>query len=484
METTSAYQVIRTLPIHCPGDGSCHCDWRLTLENCSEAGVMYYVNIIHAVLSALAFIIGAAISFHRIKVKGNLLFDFGSQKGCLRPRPVDCLLFFLNIFNMLRLLSSLILILNVAPTNLIFRSWVFEIPWQFGYGGFALYLVGIAQTLADSHKKLSDGWLPGPKVVDFLGCWFFFWPFVINNIFSILAGIYATRDVYVAEICTRLLYVMWFLHNVTLTSAVAYAGYRLIKLLNHHLRKFKPTGDRYAAVRVGIFRIKLIIVICSVCLLGFASFLLLYGILRDLIMVNTPGSIFLGIVWAFLGVITTLFVELVILINPKMEKNAALDMKSSSTGKDEPSTHHHSSNHLSHTNNGSSRYATQSQGGYSIDHGTQVSFGEKEKGDMMMMNDIHEQQAQYQQVFRLHAATGPAVKLYNTDDLDDEEYDAPPRHKLNDSVITGATTVTGDGSSSMHDLTPLEAIHYGGDSDQRQLIDPFVKPMHRQWPAQ
>lgn len=26
---------------------------------------------------------------------------------------------------------------------------IFEFPWQFGYGAFALYLVGIAQTLAD-----------------------------------------------------------------------------------------------------------------------------------------------------------------------------------------------------------------------------------------------------------------------------------------------------------------------------------------------
>jgi hypothetical protein len=26
---------------------------------------------------------------------------------------------------------------------------IFEFPWQFGFGAFALYLIGIAQTLAD-----------------------------------------------------------------------------------------------------------------------------------------------------------------------------------------------------------------------------------------------------------------------------------------------------------------------------------------------
>jgi hypothetical protein len=99
------------------------------------------------------------------------------------------------------------------------------------------------------------GWLPSPRTVDLIGCWFFLWPFIINNIFSILAGVYATRDLYIAEICTRLLYVMWFLHNTTLTGAVMYAGYRLIRILSLHLEKFKTSGERYASVKVGIYRV-------------------------------------------------------------------------------------------------------------------------------------------------------------------------------------------------------------------------------------
>lgn len=30
---------------------------------------------------------------------------------------------------------------------------MYEFPWQFGYGAFALYLIGIAQTLADVSEK-------------------------------------------------------------------------------------------------------------------------------------------------------------------------------------------------------------------------------------------------------------------------------------------------------------------------------------------
>lgn len=53
--------------------------------------------------------------------------------------------------------------------------------------------------------------------------------------------------------------------------------------------------------------------ILAVCLLMFALLLLMYGALRDQIMVNAPGSIFLGVVWNFLGPLTTLCVEIAII---------------------------------------------------------------------------------------------------------------------------------------------------------------------------
>lgn len=50
------------------------------------------------------------------------------------------------------------------------------------------------------------------------------------------------------------------------------------------------------------------------CLMMFATFLLLYGILRDLIMVNVPGSVFLSVVWTYLGPLATAAVELAIFV--------------------------------------------------------------------------------------------------------------------------------------------------------------------------
>lgn len=108
---------VHTFTHHCLADGTCHCDWRVTLQNCVEQRAMtgvYYGNI---AISALVFIIGmcihmhsctylltlttgVALLVHRIGFKGHRLFDFSSSKGCLRPKPIDCMLALLMVFNL------------------------------------------------------------------------------------------------------------------------------------------------------------------------------------------------------------------------------------------------------------------------------------------------------------------------------------------------------------------------------------------------
>lgn len=43
---------------------------------------------------------------------------------------------------------------------------LFEFPWQFGFGSFALYLIGIAQTLADVRSILSLFVIDVPLLID------------------------------------------------------------------------------------------------------------------------------------------------------------------------------------------------------------------------------------------------------------------------------------------------------------------------------
>lgn len=50
-----------------------------------------------------------------------------------------------------KVLKLLILECHMLKRSLFFfkKIVMFEFPWQFGLGAFALYLIGIAQTLAD-----------------------------------------------------------------------------------------------------------------------------------------------------------------------------------------------------------------------------------------------------------------------------------------------------------------------------------------------
>jgi hypothetical protein len=126
---------------------------------------------------------------------------------------------------------------------------------------------------------------------------------------SLGAGILARKNVALAETFTRVLYIFWFVHCSSLAMAVLFSGYRLIKILEDHIQKFNTSGPRYTSVKTGIYKIKAVMSIITICLLMFAAFLLLYGILRELIMVNVPGSLFLGAMWNFLGAVATFGVE-------------------------------------------------------------------------------------------------------------------------------------------------------------------------------
>lgn len=111
----------RTLTRHC-FDGVCHCDWRLTIYGCEETNAMWWIYLVNIILSALVITVGtlaAAVAheglfltsviksitpgigllIHRLGFKGHSLWDYKRGKGCLRPKPVDCMLCLLTVYN-------------------------------------------------------------------------------------------------------------------------------------------------------------------------------------------------------------------------------------------------------------------------------------------------------------------------------------------------------------------------------------------------
>jgi hypothetical protein len=186
-------------------DNVCVIDWRLTLVDGTASHALTIVNIINLAWSSVLLICGVGLLGYRVIYKGHRLWE-QQDSGRVRPKPIESMLALLMVFNVLRMVDSIILLTDAAP-NIIFRSFLFEIAWQFGFAAFAVYLIGIATTLAQSHQAISTGWLPSSRQVDILSIFLVFSPFITNNICSIGAGVYAQQgNYYVADILTRLLY--------------------------------------------------------------------------------------------------------------------------------------------------------------------------------------------------------------------------------------------------------------------------------------
>ncbi|KAG2176251.1 hypothetical protein INT43_005485 [Umbelopsis isabellina] len=297
-----------------PNGQNCHCDWRLSLYSCAETipiGIIFKIQVIWA---ALVSVLAALLLLHRLR-QGQRLFD--TRRGYMRPQPVESMVVFAFIFNTLRMIHSII-ILKGYDENYIFRSFLFEIPWQFGFGAFAAYLWGIGTTVFDSETVIEGGWRLSPAAISKIGFSFLFTPMLTNNICSIASGAFAQQgDAYKADIFARLLYAFWTFYCTALAVCVIYSGVRLMKLLGQHLEMI-GSGKRYDQVKHGRMKVCWIMSVTGLCLICFAVILCSYAIWRPQIMSNTAANITWSVLWNFAGPTATLLIEVALFIDPRM----------------------------------------------------------------------------------------------------------------------------------------------------------------------
>ncbi|KAI8879797.1 hypothetical protein K501DRAFT_192749 [Backusella circina FSU 941] len=305
-------EIFHSLERHCYGD-ACYCDLRLSIYDCVGSNVARVVNIINIALSALLTVVGFTLVYHRIVIKGYTFIDSNPKKGLLRPKPIDCMLLFITIFNSIRLVCSIILVLDVAADNMTFRSFIYEWGFQWGLTGFTLYLIGIAQTLAESHKAISDSWLPSPFIVDAIGISIIFASHVGNTILAVGAGIMARSNIKAAEIFVQVNYIVWFVLTASVAFSVLYCGSRLLKTLKSHIKRFNTSNERYLNIKNGIFKIRVMMGLIVFCLLAFSVSVFVYGILRNTVIKNYIGSVILCVSWNMLGPLTVVFIQVSII---------------------------------------------------------------------------------------------------------------------------------------------------------------------------
>ncbi|KAI8073973.1 hypothetical protein BC940DRAFT_289676 [Gongronella butleri] len=297
-------------------DGYCHCDWRLQVYGCDETKILKGLYIGDAALSVLAGILAFLVLFYRLKYCNQTIFQIRTSSGFIRPMPIEAMLLFIGIFNVLRALQALILVTGVLD-NVAFRSFAFEFPWAFGYAALASYVFGVAHTMCDNAKYVS--WFHNALRIDLLCTTLIVLPFISNNIVSISAGVNALHgDEAKAQLFTRILYGFWTFYCGSLSLIFLISGSQLVRLLKQHLFFYKRDKQVLMNMKTGILKVRLVTLVGSLCLFIFALVVLIYAIYREPTFDIQPLHLTIGFAWSYDGCLASLLVELIVILNPRM----------------------------------------------------------------------------------------------------------------------------------------------------------------------
>ncbi|KAI8136873.1 hypothetical protein BJV82DRAFT_661670 [Fennellomyces sp. T-0311] len=300
----------KSLGIHCH-DGLCHCDWRLAVHGCEETPELRNIAIICIVVTTLATIIGIPLAYYRLVIKGHKLWRPKSTgQGFLRPSPIDCLIIWFLIYSIGRLFDHAILLKDLFPDNWLGRIVSFDPAWAFALGGITLYLIGIAQTLSESHDI--SGWLPSPVVVDVFGSFALLLPFVICIPLGAAAGAFAEKDIYTAQLLIRVSHVFWSFGCFLTGSGVLYAATQLIRILKKR-HKGSRRSPEYASIHAGITKIQIISAILVLCLGIYFIATMLYAAVRDQLMSSKAAVIVIAGPYLLLAPATNLAFEVALI---------------------------------------------------------------------------------------------------------------------------------------------------------------------------
>ncbi|KAI8149705.1 hypothetical protein BJV82DRAFT_588980 [Fennellomyces sp. T-0311] len=307
-------------------DGICHCDWRITVYNCEESVAMVNANLGNIVISGFAAVFGIVLLIYRIWVKGHSLWICHvGARFFLRPKPVDSMLAFFAIFNTLQTVSSIVLVADIAPGDCVARTLLFEVPWSMVFSGISMYLIGMGYTI--SQSTFASGWLPSSDVLDILCCLCLLVPLIVSNSMALAGSLTVRHGNYrTGIIVIRVNHGAWFIWTSVLGLLVLLALIRLVDILKNHRKDFQDGQNDDTTIESGIKRIQIIAWAFITTLWLFGISLLSFSILRDQIIVNKTGSVFLGVVWTYIASFATIIAQVAVILSPKFNQNLALEL--------------------------------------------------------------------------------------------------------------------------------------------------------------
>ncbi|OZJ06616.1 hypothetical protein BZG36_00311 [Bifiguratus adelaidae] len=332
------------------------CDWRLSVRGCVDEHFFQAVYITNAVLSGVSSAIGIGVLINRV-VKGHFIWDLRRQRrGLLRPKPLECRLLFMNIFNVFRFIFSFIILYDVLPSY-AWRSVFFEFPWMMAQVGITLYFLGVASTvpevcrfdMAIPEARIDQSfskWLPTPTQVDTLGFILLIAPFFTNTLIALVSGIVADRtppnvpQVVAAHLITAQ-YVCWSFWEFVVMGGIIYFGYKLNWIIQQQLQD-DPTDigetwriEKKRTLRVGLLRIRILLILTAVILLFYGAGMLVFAIIRENILSHMVASKVISVLYNLAVPLQTIITVTTLAIKPTPLPH---DKKQDSSGSAYPSS--------------------------------------------------------------------------------------------------------------------------------------------------
>ncbi|CAO3577926.1 unnamed protein product [Absidia cylindrospora] len=303
----------------CVNQNQCHCDYRVTLQDCEEHVAYLYINYVSLAWSSLSCILILGVIGWRVGYRGQKIIEMHGFFP--RPKPIESLGLFGGLSNFARMIHSILLVTDAArfPT---FRLLVFDFAWQLGFTAFTCYLVGVSHTLAVSNQTIYKAWVRSPAFVDGFCVVTILLPFVVPTIFNVLSGVYGTQGkMDLAEKYTAINYYCWGAFAFLLTILIMFAGIRLVNLLNEHLSSQLNRHNNMAKIKTGALKVKITMLAACGTVGALAIIAFIYAAARTSITLYPPYGIALAVIVNYIGPAAATVICLAVLLNPTILTN-------------------------------------------------------------------------------------------------------------------------------------------------------------------
>ncbi|CAO3703549.1 unnamed protein product [Rhizopus stolonifer] len=310
----------------------CHCDWRITLNDCVERQFISKLFTVCLSWNAVLIIPTISVLYDRIIVKKRVIFERVPHTLFIRPKPIEALIIWMFLFIIFRIIDFAIILFQV-DVNPIFQSVLFDLAWEFGLCATTCYVFGLAHTVSNTSEVTKRQTFISRSKVDIGFTAITLIPFLFNTICSILSAVYAQHNDYAkARIFTVLIYAMWVADCVVLAFMTIYFGLNILKVFEIHLNNRRGASDPSVEnVKNSLMRMKAISVVLTCNYLLYAIIKSIYCIGRDKMMVDKTFNIALCTVWNLVATINVTLVLITLIFNPKLLNPLSFSSNSSNT---------------------------------------------------------------------------------------------------------------------------------------------------------